>query len=565
MLKVQDSNDKSMNNSSNNNSSLKIMKSEDISSELITFVNIYLENLKQNHPELEIEIKDRSEFWDEIDKNSQTYDTTLSLWPLENRDIELDEKDEEDLSVGLVYHLNNPEWRIKSPDEIDNTFDEDNIVKFEVENDFEIKFQKMDEDFDHEELSIYRVSITPLTESSIIKQISAIKKHHEQEEDDLIRFEDQNDIVFIKSNIKVFDNTQLDGDKIFFVSSPYTVYMWVGPKVEDWILKGTIAIFREFSYKIRKIPLIFFPSYMDEEQNLGTPNLQIIYKNKEGARFESLFRHWRQIKFPYLMLRTNTHYKSRGSKAVNKPRYMTVIGKASKLGDNDNKEETKQEEDDEESHVTEEDLQVFRSSTTKIHRTKQISSLVNVDVSESKRKQIEINKEIELSLEQEVMIKSMLMRYDPHQIFCNLPGDDELVGTKVAKSSIFQFEIQGSKYSKPCSDVEKGIFERSVSYFIVVHKNVKNTKSLGLNSNNTIFLWRGEDGLNITKNAIEKFITTPFKEIKLQAGSPRDPRNTKKGSVMVSGPSALMKRNTSNYSKVETMGVGGITKNKHVS
>jgi hypothetical protein len=308
---------------------------------------------------------------------------------------------------------------------------------------------------------------------------------------------------------------------------------------------------------------------MDDEQNLGNPNLQIIYKNSEGARFQTLIPLWRQIKFPYLMLRTNTHYKSRGKKAVNRPRCMTVTGKLSKLDDLivKEEEESKEEEDDATVDFTEEDLKVFRNSTTKKIKTKHFSGLVNVDASPSQKKQLAINKEIELSFEQGVMISSMLMRYDPYQIFCTLPGDDK-VGSMIAKSSIFQFEIQGSKYSKPLTDIEKGIFERSVSYFIVVHKNVKNTKSLGLNSNNTIFLWRGEDGLNITKNAIEKFITTPFKEIKLQQGSPNDPRNTKKGSVMVSGPSALVKLKTSHFTKLETMGASGIgmsDKNKSVS
>jgi hypothetical protein len=40
-----------------------------------------LENLKQANPELEIETKDKAEFWEELSKESQLKGQSLILWP----------------------------------------------------------------------------------------------------------------------------------------------------------------------------------------------------------------------------------------------------------------------------------------------------------------------------------------------------------------------------------------------------------------------------------------------------------------------------------------------------
>lgn len=423
---MSEKHDKSVNKSASGNSSLshtKVLKSEYLPWELLQFVNIYLDNLRDRHPELEIVAKDRSEFWDEIDKYSRLKDSTLSLWPNENKDIEFDERDEEDLSVGLVYHVDNSDWRLKSPDEIENTHVEDCIVKYEIENELEINFKKMDERFDPEELSIYRVSVTPLTKGSIIKQIFSIKIEGEIEDEvKVTRFEDENEIVFIKTDISIFDNSQVDRNQLFLVSTPYTIFLWIGHKVDPEILKGTISIFRCFSLQIRKIPLIFNPSYMDEEQNLSIPNLQIIYKNSESARFQNIFKEWREIKFGYLMLRTTQHYKFTGRMTTNKPRFMTLTGKLSKLdnsfSDNIDMEEEKEFESNfKDDKLTEGDIQIFRNSTTKKHKAHQISALVNVDVTPSQKKQITKNMEVELTYHQGQMVQSMQITYNPQEIF----------------------------------------------------------------------------------------------------------------------------------------------------
>ena len=75
-------------------------------------------------------------------------------WPLENNEFEAYEIDD-DISWGLVYPVDTWDWRIKSPDEIENTKDEDHIVKYEIENEMMITFKQVDEEFDPEKNSIF--------------------------------------------------------------------------------------------------------------------------------------------------------------------------------------------------------------------------------------------------------------------------------------------------------------------------------------------------------------------------------------------------------------------------
>jgi len=272
---------------------VKGMEEDDYGRDLESYeaiFNDFVTFIKKDFPELKIEAKSKEEFWDKIDEKSQKWQDFSDLWPLENKEIEIDEKDEEDISSGLVYYMDNPNWRLKSPDEIMNTHEENNICLFDIDNDMEINFKRAEDDFNPEEFSIYRVSITPLTESSVIKQISKIKVLYLEKDDENIMFENQNDIVFTRTDVDIFDNQQVDSNQIFIVSSPYTIYLWLGQKVENWVLKGAISILRLFSYKIRKIPLTFYPSYLDEEQNLGKPNQRIIFKRHEPPRFQSLFK-----------------------------------------------------------------------------------------------------------------------------------------------------------------------------------------------------------------------------------------------------------------------------------
>ena len=105
-------------------------------------------------------------------------------------------------------------------------------------------------------------------------------------------------------------------------------------------------------------------------------------------------------------------------------------------------------------------------------------------------------------------------------------------------SRIFQYEIQGSRYSKAKVGLERGIFVRSTSYFIVVYRKVTNDKGLGLNSNYSIFMWRGDD-MNKAKNAIEKYITTPFKEIKTHTGQ-NNQAQSKRASAFVMPTTILL-------------------------
>lgn len=131
-------------------------------------------------------------------------------------------------------------------------------------------------------------------------------------------------------------------------------------------------------------------------------------------------------------------------------------------------------------------------------------------------------------------------------------------------SRIFQYEIQGSRYSKAKTGLEKGIFERNTSYFLVIHKKVKNEKSLGIESNNAIFLWKGTDTYSVNKNAVEKYIVTPFKSIKTQSGAGPQAMN-KRISTFVGTTSSLLKRSSTNFETINTGGVGKMQKEQIVT
>jgi hypothetical protein len=156
--------------------------------------------------------------------------------------------------------------------------EEEDVGKYDVGDDLGVRFKRKEERFDAEEMSVYRVSVNQLTEGSVMKKIDTIKTENDcYEKEKVLRFEDEHEIVFIRTDVTIFDNTQVDKNQMFIVSTPYTIFLWVGQEVKFDMLRGAISIFRTFSYKIRKIPLIFIPSYLDEEQNLSIPNFQIIF------------------------------------------------------------------------------------------------------------------------------------------------------------------------------------------------------------------------------------------------------------------------------------------------
>ena len=104
------------------------------------FLNNYLHDLKDANPELEI-IEAGSAFWNKINEHSNMLNRYDIYWPLEMNDAEIDENDEEDISSGLVFNIDTWDWRKKSPDEIENTKDDDNIVKYDIENELFINFK----------------------------------------------------------------------------------------------------------------------------------------------------------------------------------------------------------------------------------------------------------------------------------------------------------------------------------------------------------------------------------------------------------------------------------------
>ena len=329
---------------------------------------------------------------------------------------------------------------------------------------------KVDDSLDPEWLSIYRVSIRPYTEESVMRRIFKIRTSG-YNIDSNSGFTGHNEITFIKANLKVFDNSQININQMFIVWAPYTVFLWCGENVQFDVIKGAISVFREFLYKIRKVPIKFLPSYLDDEKNFGYPKFQIIFRGNEDSRFRNLFKRWKETRYDFLMMRTNPQYKFNKFTAVNNPQYLSISGLMFWQEDSESTDCTSDFNDD---NSDTEYLRVLRDSTltTKKMKQKKISAFVNVDLSESQMKQYLLNMEFELTYFQGVVIKSMNIKYWPQNIFKHLPGDEVLSGNKIPLSSIFQYEIQGTKFSKAKYGINKGIFERNTSYIIVVHKSV---------------------------------------------------------------------------------------------
>ena len=369
-----------------------------------------------------------------------------------------------------------------------------------------------------------------------------------------MKFTNYNEITFIKSNFKFFDNTQIDSNQMFIVWAPYTLFLWCGEKIDINNVKGGVAIFREFLYKVRKVPIKFLPSYLDDEKNFGYPTLQIIFRGSEEPRFRNLFNRWKESRYAFLMMRTNLQYRHEKSNTINDPQYLSISGKLTTKDENKSIKENSSllNSIKDESEIETEYFRILRDTTqtTKKIKHKKISALINVDISENQMKQYLMNKEFEWTYYQGIILKSMNIKHIPQWIFWTLPGDDISLSSKIPISTVFQYEIQGSKFSKAKSGISRGIFERGTSYLIIVHRNVKHSKGLKLNSNNSVFLWKGEDEFNKNKHSIHKLVVTGFKETNIQKAISFKSNSNKRTTAYVSNQSSLLRsKSTAGYTK----------------
>lgn len=204
-----------------------------------------MDDLKLVNPEIEVEYEtEQNEFWDKINEDSKLKSANTHLWPLEERDLDQDDNPDTQLDPNLFYHVETWDWKPKTQEEIEKTDDDLHTNKYHIDNEFLLDFQKNENDYNPDVLSIYRVSITPYDNGSVVKQINAIHTEITGEVDKEIGFDDQNEIVFTKTDISKFDNTQVDTSQIFIVATPYTLYLWIGDKVKSEVSIGAIAIFR---------------------------------------------------------------------------------------------------------------------------------------------------------------------------------------------------------------------------------------------------------------------------------------------------------------------------------
>lgn len=121
------------------------------------------------------------------------------------------------------------------------------------------------------------------------------------------------------------------------------------------------------------------------------------------------------------MMSANNQYKEIKSKKANQSKRQSNAGKLTEINlDKDVIVEDYDEDDEEEKtdFRNSTNLSELRgTTTTKKHKQKNISVLVNVDVSASQKKQLHKNIEYELSAYQKIFIKSLNSRYYPSNIF----------------------------------------------------------------------------------------------------------------------------------------------------
>lgn len=120
----------------------------------------------------------------------------------------------------------------------------------------------------------------------------------------------------------------------------------------------------------------------------------------------SYFKTWQSVSFCRLMLRASDQYTPN----MNSPNKQ------------DNDEEMKFDPDQAENRIKSpsqrENVAALRNTTTtKKHKEKNYNALINVDVSASQKKQMIKNIEFELSYYQSILLRSLLIKYNPDNIF----------------------------------------------------------------------------------------------------------------------------------------------------
>lgn len=100
----------------------------------------------------------------------------------------------------------------------------------------------------------------------------------------------------------------LSNDQMYLVSTPFTIYLWLGSNLNIQKQKGAIHILKVFITNQMGESLVQEQSYKNDSHNINQMRIRIEYQYNESSRFMLLFpKVWRQEVQTYLMLNIRTH------------------------------------------------------------------------------------------------------------------------------------------------------------------------------------------------------------------------------------------------------------------
>ena len=345
-----------------------------------------------------------------------------------------------------------------------------------IKSDLDIQFEKMITTYDRNKIELFRIVVQNVDHSIV----DSVRKLTELENVPLKMdtFSKNFRVSFKKIDFEYADNSMLDQRQLYIVSSPFTLYFWVGREALR-NTEGAIYIFKEFLNRYVQEYVAYLPSYMDDEHNLGLMKFKVIFQGAETNRFKSLFSRWTELNLDYLMMRVKKPVTEDGRvrrETTSKKDNVRESLKVTEIIEEDEEEEDKE--------ITDFLLAKNEPVKTTIARPSNLSANSAIINLSSRSHQSED------SMQRTRQAKNTGAQYRPNSVLAALPGQ-KIRANEVDLEYLHVCEIEGRRYNKNKSLIEKTIFDSSKSYFIVLGEDVADKKTYGFDNNNAIYLWRG--------------------------------------------------------------------------
>ncbi|CDW90641.1 UNKNOWN [Stylonychia lemnae] len=489
--------------------------------ELIQFVKRLLDNYKiQFLDKIEIsEVRQKGEsllpLWVEIEEKAIFMNSEVDLsWPCEKEDIESE-------LYPYPYAIQNSwDWNSKSEEEIESTFEDQENVKYNIQNEYNITMKKADIEFDPNQLQLFRLSLS-INESRATQY--QVQSRATQQLD--LDFSDKYIVAFQQIKLKGTDSNMLNSNHSYIIYSPFTLFLWHGADIDLERKKSSLYILKMFLNSKLYEHINYQPSYMDQNQNLSTIKFRVELQYYESQRFKSFFeKTWNDDKLDYQMMA------------------MEKINKANV--DNSSEEEYDNEEEKDQfdnfNMLAEQRQQTSSRMLSEINsfeqkqKTSQVRRIQKESINIKERPQTvadiksfsrnntllanERKSEIPVdeNLDQEKFNSLVYSFFEPMSILSRYQTQRETQFVSQKFDQIAIFSIQGSKFDLVNADQnETGILDASKTYFIVFSNQNQGYQASIIKDLHAIYLWRGSDqsSMNVVK-ALTKIQETEFRSLK---------------------------------------------------